>query len=70
MTNRKTLRKAELIQLLSNYPDTAEIVLTVTQADIDSNPSVDIAGISVRELRLPSDHSYDADENCIALQVW
>lgn len=68
--SKKTLTKKELIQLLNKYPDTAEIVLTVTQADIDSNPPVDIAGILVRELRLPSDHSYDADENCIALQVW
>ncbi|MGI2025628.1 hypothetical protein [Shewanella glacialipiscicola] len=67
---KKTLTKEELIQLLDKYPDDTEIVLTVTQADIESNPHVDLGGILVRELRISGDHSYDAQENSLALCVW
>lgn len=70
VVSKKTLTKSELIQLLDKYPDNTEIVLTVTQEDLDNNPPVDVGGFSVRELRLPGDHSYDEQENCLALCVW
>jgi hypothetical protein len=67
---KKTLTKAELITLLEQYPDDAKIVLSVMESDLAKVEPVDVAGESVRELRLPGDRSYDADANVIALCVW
>lgn len=67
---KNTLTKAELIALLKQYPDDAKIVLSVMDSDLAKVEPVDIGGESVRELGLPGDRSYDADENVIALCVW
>lgn len=64
---KKTLTAGELIKLLSQYPESAKVELSVTARDLKDNPPIDVG---LRVLRLPGDRSYDADENTVAFQVW
>ncbi|MHC5195082.1 hypothetical protein ACYSUW_15105 [Pseudomonas frederiksbergensis] len=67
---KTTLTAGQLIKILSEYPESTKVVLTLTERDLREIEPFELMDEEVRELRLPGDRSYTADENVVAFCVW